>query len=184
MGAGNTARTLIDTPLRVNDMNFFDQAADSHSACASVGEYLTFRLAQEYYGIDILTVQELRGYETPTAMAGAPAAVSGVLNLRGAMVPIMDLRSRLDIEPRFDELTVTVVLKLGGRTIGIVVDSVSDVVNFSADQLKPAPELGGVVGGQHITGLGSLSVGGQERLLILLDIEGLVDGTVGAAGLH
>jgi purine-binding chemotaxis protein CheW len=150
------------------------------AARASAGEYLSFRLAAEEYGIDILKVQEIRGFEEPTRIAGAPPGVRGVLNLRGAIVPIVDLRSRFGIEPRFDDITVTVVLNVGRRVVGVVVDSVSDVVALAGDQVKPAPEFGGAIDAQHITGLGSLGQGAQERLLILLDIDRLV-GQIGPA---
>ena len=148
---------------------------------ASPGEYLSFRLAAEEYGIDILKVQEIRGYEEPTRIAGAPASVSGVLNLRGVIVPVVDLRSRFGIEPRFDNTTVTVVLNVGRRVVGIVVDSVSDVVALASEQVKPAPEFNGSLDAQHIIGLGSIEHGDRTRLLILLDIDHLV-GQMGVGG--
>lgn len=156
------------------------QAEVIGAARATAGEYLSFRLAAEEYGIDILKVQEIRGFEEPTRIAGAPPGVRGVLNLRGVIVPIVDLRLRFGIEPRFDDITVTVVLNVGRRVVGVVVDSVSDVVALLADQVKPAPEFNGVINAQHITGLGSLGQGEHERLLILLDIDHLV-GQIGLA---
>lgn len=145
-------------------------------------EYLTFRLGAEEYGIGILRVQEIRGYEAPTRLPGAPACVRGVLNLRGAIVPVVDLRTRFGVEPAFDAATVTVVLNVGGRTIGAVVDAVSDVVDLGNGQIKPAPAFHGGGGASHITGIGSLRQGDRERMLILLDIEQLMaDTAIGLA---
>ena len=121
--------------------------AVSQGAKASVAarEYLSFRLGTEEYGIDILRVQEIRGYEQPTRLVGAPEFIRGVLNLRGVIVPIVDLRVRFGIDAGFDTFTVTVVLNVAGRTVGAVVDSVSDVLELSADNIKPAPEFNGAI---------------------------------------
>ena len=150
-----------------------EQDAANHSVAAA-GEYLSFRLAAEEYGIDILKVQEIRGFEEPTRIAGAPPGVLGVLNLRGVIVPIVDLRTRFGIEPHFDNITVTVVLNVERRVFGVVVDSVSDVVALTSDQVKPAPDFGGPIDARNIVGLGSIEQGEQARLLILLDIDHLV----------
>lgn len=137
-------------------------------------EYLSFRLGNEEYGIDILRVQEIRGYEQPTRIVGAPDFIRGVLNLRGVIVPIVDLRVRFGLEPRFDTITVTVVLNVAGRTVGAVVDSVSDVLELEPEQIKPAPEFNGNIDAGKIIGLGTVKQGDQERMLILLDIEKLM----------
>ena len=134
-------------------------------------EYLTLCLGDEEYGIDILRVQEIRGFEPPTRIAGMPDFIRGVLNLRGVIVPIVDLRLRLGVESRFDAVTVTVVLNVAGRTVGAIVDSVSDVIQLARTQIKPAPEFNGAVDAGHVTGLGTVSQGERERMLILLDIE-------------
>lgn len=144
---------------------------------SAAGEYLTFRLGDEDYAIGILHVQEIRGYEVPTRLAGAPELVRGVLNLRGVIVPVVDLRTRFGVEPAFDGTTVTVVLNVAGRTVGAVVDAVSDVIEFSREQIQPAPELGSS-GAAHITGLGSIRQGDRQRMLILLDIEQLMADTL------
>ncbi len=143
-------------------------------AASQARECLSFRLGQENYGIDILAVQELRGYEPPTRIAGAPGAVLGVLNLRGVIVPVVDLRLHLGVEPRFDALTVTVVLNVGGSTIGAVVDSVADVVALPAAQIRPAPEFSGLFDAQCINGIGCTRQGDDELLLLLLDVEQLM----------
>ena len=135
------------------------------------GEFLTFRLGAEEYGIDILKVQEIRSYEPPTRIANAPAFIKGVVNLRGVIVPIVDLRLRLGCESaEYSALTVVIVLNVKGRVVGAVVDSVSDVLELAKDAIKPAPEMASAVDASFITGIGSVG----ERMLILMDIEGLM----------
>jgi purine-binding chemotaxis protein CheW len=139
------------------------------------GEYLTFRLDTEEYGIDILKVQEIRGYENVTRIAGAPPYVRGVINLRGVIVPIVDLRMKFKLgEAKFDDFTVAIILNLAGRTVGAVVDSVSDVLELGAAQIKPVPEFQSMLDADYITGLGSVGTGEEARMLILLDIDKLM----------
>ena len=134
-------------------------------------EVVTFTLGQEEYGIDIQRVQELRGYDTVTCIANAPAHIKGVVNLRGIIVPIIDMRIKFDLgEPSYDQFTVVIVLNIGGRVVGMVVDSVSDVITLSAEQIKPAPEMGSVLDTDYIIGLGTL----DTRMLILVDIDRLM----------
>jgi purine-binding chemotaxis protein CheW len=134
-------------------------------------EYLTFRLDREEFGIDILKVQEIRGYELPTRVANAPSFIKGVINLRGTIVPIVDLRLKFDC-PRseYDSSTVVIVLNLARRIVGIVVDSVSDVLKLPSENFKPAPDIDTVIDRESVVGLGSL----RDRMLILLDIEKLM----------
>lgn len=135
-------------------------------------EFLTFRLGTEEYGIDILKVQEIRSYEPPTKIANAPSYLKGVVNLRGVIVPIVDMRLRFALdEVRYDAFTVVIILNVAHRTVGIVVDSVSDVLDLGGEQIKPAPEFNGSVDASYITGLGTIKTGDVERMLILLDIE-------------
>lgn len=141
---------------------------------AREGEYLTFRLGGEDYGIDILLVQEIRGWEEPTRIAGAPASLRGVLNLRGVIVPIVDLRSMFGLEAAFDAVTVTMVLNVAGLTVGAVVDAVADVVALKPGQIKEAPAFCGAPRASHITGLGTVQHGESRRMLILLDIQRLM----------
>ena len=142
--------------------------AEAHSAG---GEFLTFRLGAEEYGIDILKVQEIRSYEQPTRIANAPAFVKGVVNLRGVIVPIVDLRLKLGCESaEYNSFTVVIVLNVKGRVVGAVVDSVSDVLELAAGTVKPAPEMNSAVDTSFITGIGSI----QDRMLILMDIEALM----------
>ena len=112
------------------------------SATAQAGEYLTFRLGEEEYGIDILRVQEIRSYEAPTRIANAPPFIKGVVNLRGVIVPIIDLRLKLGCSSaEYNAFTVVIVLNLRGRVVGVIVDSVSDVLQLDRDHIKPAPEM-------------------------------------------
>jgi purine-binding chemotaxis protein CheW len=140
-------------------------------------EFLSFKLGAEEYGIDILRVQEIRGYEPPTRIANAPPFVKGVVNLRGVIVPVVDMRLRFGLgDAPYDGATVTIILDIGGRTVGMVVDSVSDVIALGAAQMKPAPEFNGAIEATHITGLGTVKIGEVERMLILMDIEQLMRG--------
>ncbi|HET7772630.1 MAG TPA: chemotaxis protein CheW [Burkholderiaceae bacterium] len=134
-------------------------------------EFLTFRLGEEEYGIDILKVQEIRGYENPTRIANAPAFIKGVVNLRGVIVPIVDMRLKFNCaSAEYNSFTVVIVLNVGGRVVGMVVDSVSDVLELQNENVKPAPELSSAIDADFIMGLGSVG----ERMLILLDIEHLM----------
>ena len=146
---------------------------------AAGGEFLTFRLGDEEYGIDILRVQEIRSYEQPTRIANAPAFIKGVVNLRSVIVPIIDLRVKLGCETvEYNGFTVVVVLNVRGRVVGAVVDSVSDVLQLGSDSIKPAPELSSSVDSAYITGIGTIKTGQgddkSERMLILMDIEALM----------
>src|SRR4051795_5027563 len=124
------------------------------AATQSGGEFLTFRLGAEEYGIDILKVQEIRSYEPPTRIANAPPFVKGVVNLRGVIVPIVDLRLKLGCASAdYNGFTVVIVLNVRGRVVGAVVDSVSDVLELTRDQIKPAPELASNIDAAYITGI-------------------------------
>lgn len=134
-------------------------------------EYLTFRLGSEEYGIDILKVQEIRSYEAPTRLANVPHFIKGVMNLRGIIVPVVDLRMRFGCSStEINTFTVVIVLRLGNRTVGVVVDSVSDVMELNPDMIKPAPNVASAVDPTYVTGLGNVG----ERTLILLDIHGML----------
>jgi len=134
-------------------------------------EFLTFTLGAEEYGIDILKVKEIRGYDAVTRIANAPEYIKGVINLRGTIVPIVDMRIRFRLgEPRYDQFTVVIILNVAGRVLGMVVDGVSDVITLNAGQVKPAPEFGASLDTQYIIGLGTV----EDRMLILVDIEKLM----------
>ena len=135
-------------------------------------EFLVFTLGDEEYGIDILKVQEIRGYDQVTRIANTPDFIKGVTNLRGVIVPIVDLRvkfSQQDVE--YNDNTVVIVLNLGQRVVGIVVDGVSDVLSLAADQIRPAPEFAVTLSTEYLTGLGALG----DRMLILVNIEKLLN---------
>ena len=134
-------------------------------------EALAFKLGNEEYGIKILQVQEIRGYESVTRIASAPEHVKGVVNLRGTIVPIVDMRIKFKLgEPTYNQFTVVIILNIQDRVVGMVVDSVSDVISLTADQIKPAPDLGGALGTDYIVGLGTV----DERMIILVDIDRLM----------
>ena len=144
----------------------------NNTAASDGGEYLSFTLGNEHYGVDILKVQEIRGYDAVTRVPDAPDYIKGVINLRGTIVPVIDLRLKLRLdEARYDAFTVMIVLNVEDRVVGIVVDSVSDVIRLGGDQIRPVPELGATIDRQFLTGIGTL----DERMLILLDIETLLD---------
>ena len=134
-------------------------------------ECLSFRLGAEEYGIDILAVREIRAFERPTRIANAPAFILGVVNLRGVIVPIVDLRIKFGVaQPTYDGSTVVIILNVAERVLGIVVDAVSDVLPLKQEEIRPAPEFSSAIDASYVRGLASLS----GRLLILIDIEMLM----------
>jgi len=136
-----------------------------------VGEYLTFVLGDEEYGIEILKVQEIRGYDAVTKIANTPEFIKGVINLRGTIVPIVDLRVRFNLSTAdYNQFTVVIILNLNGRTVGIVVDGVSDVMTLLASQIRPVPDLVASIDTEYLLGLGTV----EDRMLILVNIESLM----------
>jgi len=160
----STAQTATSAPAGANALLH-----------ASPREVLSFKLGAEEYGIDILRVQEIRGYEPPTRVANAPEFIKGVVNLRGVIVPVVDMRIRFGLpEVQYNSFTVVIVLNVAGRTVGMVVDSVSDVLELQPGQIKPAPDFNAAIDATYITGLGTVRHGDEERMLILMDIEQLM----------
>jgi purine-binding chemotaxis protein CheW len=152
----------------MNEANATSQSGEGLS------EFLTFTLGQEEYGIDILAVQEIRGYDAVTRIPDAPDFVKGVINLRGTIVPVVDLRIKFKLgEANYDAFTVMIVINVAGRVVGIVVDSVSDVVGLSRKQIAPPPEFGVAFNARYLNGLATI----DERMLILVDIEKLLAGS-------
>ncbi len=138
---------------------------------AQAGEFLSFRLGAEEYGIDILRVQEIRSYEEPTRIANTPDFIKGVVNLRGVIVPVVDMRIKLGCEKvEYNGFTVVIVLSVHGRVVGLVVDSVCDVIELGKDMIKAAPQISTTLDAGFITGIASVG----ERMLILTDIEALI----------
>jgi len=167
-----SAATLLESPTAARSTL---PASPAQAVHGTPREVLSFKLGAEEYGIDILKVQEIRGYEQPTRIANAPGFMKGVVNLRGVIVPIVDMRLRFELEDvKYDAFTVVIILNVASRTVGIVVDSVSDVLELHGDQIKPAPEFNGTIAATYITGLGTVKTGDAERMLILMDIEQLL----------
>ena len=134
-------------------------------------EYLTFTLGQEEYGIDILKVQEIRGYDAVTKIAHTPEFIKGVINLRGTIVPIIDMRIKFQLgSVEYNQFTVVIILNIANRVVGMVVDGVSDVIALASDQIRPAPEFGATLDTQYIVGLATV----DERMIIVVDIERLM----------
>lgn len=134
-------------------------------------EFLTFRLGQEEFGIEILKVQEIRSYNVVTRIPNSPNFVKGVINLRGAIVPILDLRMKFNLEQiAHDEFTVVVILNFPGRTIGVIVDAVSDVIGLGETEIQPAPEFSAAFSAEYLLGLATV----EQRMIILVDIEKLM----------
>jgi len=135
-------------------------------------EYLTFVLGTEAYGLEILKVQEIRGYEAVTKIANTPDFIKGVVNLRGLIVPIVDLRIKFNLgNVAYDEFTVVIILNLRGRVVGMVVDGVSDVMSLQSNQIRAVPDIVASIDTRFITGLATV----EEKMFILVDIEQLMN---------
>ena len=148
-------------------------APQTGAAPTALREFLAFKLGAEEYGIDILRVQEIRSYERPTRIAGTPECVKGVINLRGVIVPIVDLRIKLRMDSvHYDAFTVVIVLNIGRRVMGMVVDAVSDVITLQSEQLRPPPPFSAGLAGDHLLALAAM----EQRMLILVDIDKLMSG--------
>ena len=134
-------------------------------------EFLSFVLGDENYALDIMSVKEIRGYEAVTKIANAPAFVKGVLNLRGDIVPIVDLRIKFDIgQATYDEFTIVIMLSVSDRIVGVVVDAVSDVVKLSAQAILPPPEFGVSFNSRFLRGLATV----ENKMIILVNIAVLI----------
>ncbi|MDH5300964.1 MAG: chemotaxis protein CheW [Gammaproteobacteria bacterium] len=160
-------------------MNAVSQDIELELQGDSNGEqYLTFIMANEEYGVDILRVQEIRGWDHVTPIPNTPSYIKGVINLRGSIVPIIELRSRFGIgSQEYGPTTVVIVLRVitdaGERIMGIVVDAVSDVYNISAEDMKDPPDFGSMVSIDYVKGLTSV----DEKMVIILDIDRLMNCT-------
>ncbi|EYC52704.1 chemotaxis protein CheW [Hylemonella gracilis str. Niagara R] len=140
----------------------------TQQAAIGTNEFLAFKLGDEEYGVDILRVQEIRSYEQPTHMVNTPDHILGVVNLRGVIVPIIDMRIQFGLrEVKYNDFTVVIVLNIGEKVVGMVVDAVSDVITLTPEQLRPAPDIAGTIDSSAVLALGTVN----DRMLILLDIE-------------
>ncbi len=159
------------------DTDHLNQGITPKDQNTSISQLLTFILGDEEYGVDILNVQEIRSWEQATPIPNTPDYVLGVINLRGLIVPIIDLRNRFEMERvEYGPLTVIIIVKLSGkskssRTVGMVADEVSDVYNISEEDIGVLPHLGSVVGTEFINGVASV----KEKMVIILDIDLLID---------
>ena len=147
-----------------------------YNAHNDASRYLTFIIAGEEYGVDILRVQEIKGWDTITEIPNTPEYIRGVLNLRGTIVPVIDIRKRFELDSiEYGNTTVIIVLKLvavkGERIMGFVVDAVSDVYNVTQEQLHAPPDFGAIVSTDFIRGVATVN----EKMVILLDVDRLVD---------
>jgi purine-binding chemotaxis protein CheW len=143
----------------------------THIPASGAGEYLTFSLGAENYALEILKVQEIRGYDSVTKVVNTPDFIKGVVNLRGKIVPIVDLRIKFNLNLcAYDAFTVVIILNLNGHDVGIVVDSVSDVVDLKPAQMREIPELVTTIDTRHLVGLATI----ENRMLIIVDIEKLM----------
>jgi purine-binding chemotaxis protein CheW len=166
----NKESTAMET-MQKKTSNAFQSGTPAAKTVVDGGQYLTLRLGGEEYAIDILRVQEIRSYEEPTRMVNAPSFIKGVVNLRGVIVPIVDLRLKLNIDKvEYNEFTVVIILNVRGTVIGAVVDSVSDVVTLTSQAIKAAPQFETAVDSRFITGLANIG----ERMLIVMNMEALM----------
>lgn len=163
-------------------METLDALSNRVSFAADGSQYLTFSLGREEYGVDILKVQEIKGYSAITPIPNTPPYVKGVMNLRGTIIPVVDLRSKLGMAAaEYTPFTVIVVVKVGSKTMGLVVDAVSDVLSIPGTSLQPTPDFGAQVDAAFISGLSRAG----DKLVVLLDLDRVLapDGApVGAAG--
>jgi purine-binding chemotaxis protein CheW len=142
-----------------------------HDGLGAINQYLTFRLEDEQYGIDILKVQEIKGYSAVTPIPNSPRHIQGVMNLRGTVVPVVDLRAKFArAAAEYDKFTVIVVVNVGSKVAGLIVDAVSDVLDVRASEIRQAPDLGERVDTRFISGM----VTSQEQFCVLLNIEQLL----------
>jgi len=161
---------LANKPFKPNQESS-GQDLGMNDEITTLQEFLAFKLGSEEYGVDALKVQEIRGYGHVTQIPNSLPFIKGVVNLRGLILPIVDMRIKLRLgQPTYDHTTVVVILNIHGRLSGIVVDSVSDVLTLIPSQITHAPDCDSVISHEYIIGLGSVG----ERMLILLDIDKLM----------
>jgi purine-binding chemotaxis protein CheW len=138
---------------------------------ADIEQYLTFTLGDEHYGIEILKVQEIKGHSGITPIPNTPPYLKGIMNLRGTVIPVVDLRTRFSLDAQeYTKFTVIIVVTVGQKIVGLVVDAVSDVLDIPHAQVRPAPDLGARTDTRFISGLANVG----EKLVVLLDIERLL----------
>jgi purine-binding chemotaxis protein CheW len=145
--------------------------AESSKSQVAAGQFLTFSLGQEEYGIELLKVQEIKGYSAITPIPNTPAHIKGVMNLRGAVIPIVDLRTRFGMDAiEYTQFNVIIVINVGAKIMGLLVDAVSDVLNVASDDIRPAPDFGAHVDTRFISGMASAG----DKVAVLLDLDTLL----------
>lgn len=151
-------------------MSSVAELQESRALSSSGGQFLTFTLSDQEFGIDILRVQEIKNFSRVTPIPNMPPSIKGVMNLRGTVVPIIDLRTKFQMATaEYNQFTVIIVVNVGARIMGLVVDAVSDVLNADAESIEDAPQLGDI-DTSFITGLAKSG----DRLVTLLNIEHLL----------
>lgn len=159
-------------------MEQLDTLNSQISFAADGRQYLTFALGAEEYGVEILKVQEIKGLSAITPIPNTPSYVKGVMNLRGSIIPIVDLRAKLAMpEAAYNQFTVIIVVQVGAKTVGLVVDAVSDVLNIPPKDVQPTPDFGSQVDARFVSGLAKAG----EHLVVLLDIEKVLAGEAATA---
>ena len=154
-------------------MEQLDSLSNQMSFATDGSQYLTFRLAEEEYGVEILKVQEIKGYTAINAIPNAPPYLKGVMDLRGTIVPVVDLRAKFSMaETSFNQFTVIIVVKVGARVMGLVVDAVSDVLNIPKPDIQATPDFGAEVDARYINGMAKAG----DKLVVLLDIDRVMSG--------
>jgi purine-binding chemotaxis protein CheW len=154
-------------------MEQLDTLSNQISFATDGSQYLTFRLGQEEYGVEILKVQEIKGYSAITPVPNTPAYFKGVMNLRGTIVPVVDLRAKFGMpEAEYNQFTVIIVLMVGTKVMGLIVDAVSDVLNIPKKDIQPTPDFGAQVDAQFINGMAKAG----DKLVVLLDIDRVLGG--------
>jgi purine-binding chemotaxis protein CheW len=149
-------------------MKRLDTQAITSAAGTDVGQYLTFRLGDEEYGVEILKVQEIKGYSAITPIPNTPVHIKGVMNLRGTIVPVVDLRSKFGMSPTdYTPFTVIIVVMVGSKVMGLVVDAVSDVLSIPREDVQPTPDFGAQVDAEYLNGMARVG----DKLVVLLDID-------------
>jgi len=158
-------------------MEQLDTLSSQISFATDGSQYLTFALGDEEYGVEILKVQEIRGYSAITPIPNTPPWIKGVMNLRGTIVPVVDLRAKLGMDAaEYNAFTVIIVVTVGRKVMGVVVDAVSDVLNIPRPDIQATPDFGGTVDARFIDGMAKAG----DKLVVLLDIETVLGGDAAA----
>jgi purine-binding chemotaxis protein CheW len=145
--------------------------AEKPKSLVAASQFLTFSLGQEEYGIELLKVQEIKGYSAITPIPNTPPYIKGVMNLRGAVIPIVDLRIRFGMEAiQYTQFNVIIVINVGAKVMGLLVDAVSDVLNVAPEDIRPAPDFGAHADTRFISGMASVG----DKVAVLLDIDTLL----------